>query len=157
MHTALATLLISSIAMVASPATADDRHPVEVTRGRFQTLPGDHGHDVRGGAIMFRTDAGGSTTTVVVRVRGLDPDTTYRTHIHDRPCSSTPPGGGHYQHVIGGEVDAVNEIWPTITSDHHGRGLGYAVHGHRARDDAQAIVIHHPTDNSIRIACLDLT
>ena len=50
----------------------------------------------------------------------------------------------------------MNEIWPVVTTNDSGRGWGSAVHRHRARPDAMAIVIHYPPDTSIRLACLDL-
>jgi Cu-Zn family superoxide dismutase len=95
-------------------------------------------------------------TLVTLRVRGLVPNTTYPTHVHNQPCSATPPGGSHYQHTLGGPVDAVNEIWPTIETNRRGAGAAFVVHGERARGDAQSIVIHYPPDTSIRLACVDL-
>lgn len=153
-------LATAGLAASAAPVEAHGSHRrVEVTTGRFQTLPGGEalGYHVRGGAIMFRTDRHGGTTAVVVRITGLEPDTTYKAHVHDLACSATPAGGGHYQHVIGGPADAVNEIWPGFTTDGRGRGLGFATHGARARDDARSIVVHKPEDSSIRLACVDLT
>ncbi len=130
----------------------------EVTSGRFQTLPGgaDLGYTVRGGAVMIRTGHHDGTTIVGVHIRGLDADTTYPTHVHDQPCSATPPGGSHYQHQVKGPVDAVNEMWPTITTNRRGNGSGFATHEHRARATAQSIVVHYPSNTSIRLACVDL-
>ncbi len=155
----LILLATAGITATASPADAHGRSNREVTHGHFETLPGgvELGYHIHGRAKMVRTDRDGGTTTVVVRVRGLDPDTTYPAHVHNQPCSATPAGGSHYQNVIGGPVDAVNEIWPTITTDERGRGLGFAVHADRARDDARSIVVHYPPNTSIRLACLDLS
>ncbi|MDJ0960460.1 MAG: hypothetical protein QNJ88_07360 [Acidimicrobiia bacterium] len=146
----MAALLLTTL---ASPATA--RSSVEVTNGTVQVLPGaeDLGYALRGGAIMVRFAEG---TLVAVRVRGLSPSTSYPTHVHNAPCSHTPPGGSHYQHIEGGPVDVVNEIWPVVTTNERGAGWGTAWHDHRARPDAQAIVIHYPADTSIRLACIDL-
>ena len=115
----LILLATAGITATATPAEADGRGHREVTHGRVETLPGglELGYHLHGRAKMVRTDRDGGTTRVVVRVRGLDPDTTYPTHVHNLPCSATPAGGGHYQHTIGGPVDPVNEIWPTITTD----------------------------------------
>jgi len=96
------------------------------------------------------------STFVAVRVRGLDPATSYPTHVHNAPCSTIPPGGSHYQHIAGGAVDGVNEIWPVVTTNERGAGWGTAWHDHRARPDAMAIVIHYPADTSIRLVCIDL-
>ena len=58
---------------------------------------------------------------------------------------------------MGWEYDAVNEIWPTISTDAHGRGFGTATHDARARNDAMSIVIHYPANTAIRLACVDLS
>ena len=152
-------LVTAGITSTATPADAEERPHREVTSGHVVTLPGgdDLGYELRGRARMIRTERWGGTTRVVIRVRGLDPDTTYPAHVHNAPCSATPAGGGHYQHEIGGPVDPVNEIWPTITTDERGSGLGVALHGERARDDARSIVVHYPPNTSIRLACVDLS
>ena len=140
---------------LTSPAAAGGS---EVTSGSFTTLPGgtDLGYDIDGRAVMVRVPARDGSTFVVVRVRGLHPATVYPTHIHNAPCSAVPPGGSHYQHNVEGEVDAVNEIWPTIHTNAAGNGMGFATHDNWARIDAISIVIHNPANTSIRIACADL-
>jgi Cu-Zn family superoxide dismutase len=153
----LIPLLMATALLVAmaSPAAAGG---AEVTAGEFETLPGGVGlgYDITGHAEMRRAPADGGKTIVTVHLRGLDPNTTYPTHVHNAPCTGTPPGGGHYQHDIGGAVDPVNEIWPAVHTNAAGIGLGMAVHGHWARADAMAIVVHYPADTSIRLACVDL-
>ncbi|MDH5236668.1 MAG: hypothetical protein OEW85_03515 [Acidimicrobiia bacterium] len=151
--------LVTVAALSSGTASAHSeraRGRVEVARGQVVTLAGgqDLGYDISGHALMMRTR---HRTFVAVHVRGLDVDTTYPAHVHNAPCSATTPGGGHYQHEIGGPVDAVNEIWPTVTTNHRGRGWGHATHDQRARPDAMSIVIHYPPDTSIRLACVDLT
>lgn len=163
---ALVPILVAALGLTAAapsvtaaaPAHGGALRSVEVTHGHFHTLQGgtDLGYRVSGSAVMVRSNRQGGRTTVLVAARGLDPDTTYPVHVHNQPCSATPPGGSHYQHVVGGPVDAVNEIWPAITTNRHGRGTGYATHGARARADAMSIVIHYPPNTSIRLACLDL-
>lgn len=157
MHTLIPTLAAATalVAGLAAPTSAGADPGAEVTSGRFRAtaLGEERGHDVRGGAVMIRNDADGGRTIVVSVVRGLDPDTTYGSHVHDAPCAAG--GGGHYQHEVGGDVDPVNEIWPTIRTNAHGNGRGVATHEHRARPDARSIVIHDPSDGG-RIACLDL-
>lgn len=130
-------------------------HGVRVTSGTFQTLPGgaDMGYNIVGRAVMVRTP---DWTSVAVTVRGLDANTVYPAHVHNAPCSNIPAGGSHYQNEIGGPVDAVNEIWPIVTTDGFGRGHGQAWHGFGVRRDAMSIVIHYPPNTSIRLACVDL-
>lgn len=152
-------LLLAAVALVFTVASPAQGSGALVTSGTFVTLTGgaDLGYAVEGRAVMVRTPADAGRTRVMAWVRGLDPDTTYPTHVHNLPCSATPPGGSHYQHEVGGPVDAVNEIWPVVTSNAFGAGRGTAVHDHWARADAMSIVIHYPSDTSIRLACADLT
>lgn len=148
--------LVAAFTMVlAIPATALATRGADVAKGTFTTLSGgdDLGYSIRGTAAIARY---ADSTLVVVSVRGLDANQTYPTHVHNAPCSSTPPGGSHYQNVAGGGVDNVNEIWPTVTTNGRGHGLGIAWHGNQARGDAMSIVIHYPADTSIRLACVDL-
>ena len=130
----------------------------EITSGAFHTLPGgaDLGFDITGRARMIRVGPDDGHTVVIVRLRGLDPDASYPTHVHNQPCDATPPGGGHYQHVVGGAVDPDNEMWPIVTTNRRGKGFGVAVHEWRARPEAQSVVVHYPPDTSIRLACVDL-
>ena len=152
MLTGLLLGLLTAPAAVADPGTA-----ATTTSGEFTTLPGgvERGYDITGHAVMVRTPGSG-TTRVTVHARGLDADQVYGVHVHNASCDATPPGGGHYQHEVGGAVDAVNELWPVITTNAAGVGHGSAVHGHVARPDARAIVIHWPQDPAVRLACLDL-
>jgi hypothetical protein len=148
-------ILTALIGTAAASGTAN-ADGASVADGQFETLTGgiDLGYTVEGVARIVRTS--GDQTLVTVHVSGLDPNSTYPTHVHDQPCSALPPGGGHYQHEVGGAVDPDNEIWPTVHTGPTGNGLGTARHSHRARADAQAVVIHYPPDTSIRLACADL-
>lgn len=151
---AVTAAITIGVVSAAGPAAADT--DVEVTSGRFHSteLGAERGYDVHGAATMMRSDADGGQTVVRSHATGLDRNTTYKSHVHNGPCAAG--GGGHYQHDAGGDVDAVNEIWPTLATNGGGTGSGYATHDHRARVDAQSIVIHDPDDGG-RIACLDLT
>ncbi len=94
-------------------------------------------------------------TMVDLKVAGLHANEQYPSHIHNLPCDEKG-GGGHYQHEKGGNVDTVNEIWLTFTTDHSGAGFKEASHAHMARADAQSIVIHDSTPDKARIACFNL-
>lgn len=125
----------------------------EVTIGNFNTYASgfDLGYDISGRAHMTRTADG--QTIVSVHADGLLPNTSYGVHVHNLPCDVSN-GGGHYQDVVGGSVDAVNEIWPLFTTNAAGVGNGYAANDFSARPEAQAVVIHAP--GGARIACADL-
>ena len=155
-----ALVAVAGLTVTSTPVDAGGRHHhhrVEFTSGHFQTLPGGADYNINGGAVMVRSDRNGGRTSVFVHISGLDPDRSYPTHVHNQPCSFDPPGGTHYQNVIGGPADAVNEIWPTISTGRRGGGYGFASHEARGRDDAMSIVVHNPDNTSIRLACLDLT
>lgn len=124
----------------------------EVTRGELHTFAAgvDRGYAITGHVVMTRT---ADKTLVSVHARGLAPDTTYAVHVHNLPCGQSN-GGGHYQHVPGGPVNAVNEIWPSVAANPAGIGQGHAVNAFRARPEAQALVIHD--GDGARIACADL-
>ena len=130
----------------------------EVTSGVIGALPGAATVelDPAGHVHMVRLPADGGRTRVMVHVTGLAPDTSYPVHIHNASCSAAPAGGGHYQHSVGGAVDAVNEIWPVVRTNSEGVGLGMATHDHFARDDARSLIIHYPQNTAIRVACADL-
>ncbi len=152
------TVLIGGLAVPAQASVeAADGHRV-VTSGRFGTLSGgaDLGYTVTGTALMVRNPRKDDTTAVRVVVRGLEPDTTYKVHVHNGYCSDDPAGGGHYQNVIGGPVDEYNEIWPIVTTNSAGVGIGQASHDAWARRDARSVVIHWPDDSAVRLACADL-
>jgi hypothetical protein len=149
---ALAATVVLSLTATANPVGAGSA--AEVTHGRFQTtsIGVEKGFNITGRAVMVRSDTGGGRTIVVSVASGLVPGTTYGSHVHNAPCSTG--GGGHYQHVVGPVVDDVNEIWPVLHAQPSGVAHGMAVHGHRARPEAQSIVIH--ASDGARIACLDL-
>ena len=125
----------------------------EVTGGAFHTYASGSGlgYDISGHAHMTRT--ADNKTIVSVHAVGLLPNTAYGVHVHNLPCGENN-GGGHYQDVVGGGVDAVNEIWSLFTTNAAGIGNGYAANDFRARPEAQAVVIHAP--GGARIACADL-
>jgi hypothetical protein len=151
----IAVAVGATVSQTGASANADDQR-AQVTSGGVHTLAGWPGDDLTGGAVMIRTGGADGRTIVSVRIGGLEPNTTYPVHVHNQPCSFTPPGGGHYQHLVAGPPDAVNEIWPAISTNAQGNGTGFATHDHRARPEAQAIIVHNPSNTSIRLACIDL-
>lgn len=140
-------LLVALIAVTAVAANA-----AQVTSGEFDTfLAGvERDYDISGRAQLVRTGSGQTLTTV--QAWGLAPNTSYGLHVHNAACATG--GGGHYQDEVGGDVDAVNEIWPGFTTDASGHGNGFATNDFTARPEAQAVVIHDV--DGARIACADL-
>jgi hypothetical protein len=149
--------LVAVVAMIAVllVATQAEATGVDVTVGRFETTVAgqEDGYNIRGFALMIRTPRGpDGRTHVRVFVRGLDANMTFPSHVHNGACDTG--GGSHYQHDVGGLADAINEIWPTITTHRRGFGWGSASHSHWARPEAQSVVIHHP--DGTRLACAQL-
>lgn len=142
---ALAVTLVgaTTVAAMGAQVTAGDLHTFATGVSR--------GYDISGRAQMVRSADG--RTLVHVQAWGLSADTTYPVHVHNAPCAVNN-GGGHYQDVVGGPVDNVNEIWPGFRTNASGHGNGEAANDFTARPEAQALVIHD-TDGA-RIACADL-
>lgn len=149
----------AALTMPAAVTQAGGAEPLrpEFTSGEFHTLPAGVGlgYEITGTASMIRTGPADGHTSVTVRLTGLSPTTSYPTHVHNQPCNFMPFGGGHYQHAVGGAIDADNEIWPTVSTNPHGKGVGTAVHAWRARPVAQSVVVHQP-GSLARLACVDL-
>jgi len=146
------TVVVLVLLALALPALAGG---AIVTRGEFASYASGPslGYDVGGHAQMVRTADG--QTIVTIQITGLKSGVTYGAHVHNLPCGVNN-GGGHYQDVVGGPVDAANEIWPGFTANPAGIGNGFASNDFTARPEAQSVVIHDPTAANARIACADL-
>ena len=143
-------IVVVLVLVAALPALASSG---EVTSGEFHTFATGvgRGYDIAGHAHMTRTASG--KTIVKVHATGLAANTAFGVHVHNKACNEAN-GGGHYQDVVGGEVDQYNEIWPLFTTNAAGIGNGMAKNDFYARPEAQSVVIHD-TDGA-RIACADL-
>ena len=141
----LGVILIGGQAVFAAGA--------QVMNGDFQTFAAgaERGYEISGRAQLVRTARG--QTLAQVEAWGLAPNTSYPVHVHNAPCAVNN-GGGHYQDLVGGPVNNVNEIWPGFSTDASGHGNGHAANDFTARPEAQSVVIHD-TDGA-RIACADL-
>ncbi len=161
-------LAIAGVALVAVVGLAPGASAAKKLRGEFSTLAAGTaaGLSLKGKAQIKRT---ATATTVKIHVRGLRPGTTYAAHLHNAPCSSPNPGGGHYQHDPAGPGVPPNELWLSSTRDPtagitanrggvaHGRGSAPWV----ARPEASSVVIHQipaggTTAGGPKIACADL-
>jgi hypothetical protein len=146
-------ILLLGLALALIAGTALAATGAQVTMGEFQAFASglDRGYDISGRVQMVRTAAGSTLTSV--QAWGLAPGTAYPVHVHNAPCAVNN-AGGHYQHVVGGPVNNVNEIWPAFTADASGHGNGHAANAFTARPEAQSVVIHDV--DGARIACADL-
>jgi Cu/Zn superoxide dismutase len=146
--------VLLTLVMLLSLFGAASANGAQVTSGEFVTYAAGPslGYEITGSAQLVRTADG--KTLAMVQVKALLPKTTYGVHVHNGSCSNLT--SGHYQNVPGGAVDAVNEIWPTVTSNANGNGSGFAMNNFTARPEAQSIVIHALPSGGPRIACADL-
>lgn len=149
----LVLVILVSLAVASVGITSAAADGAQVTSGAFKTFAAgpERGYDISGRAQIVRTADGKTLTSV--QAWGLTSNTTYPVHVHNAPCNVNN-AGGHYQDVVGGDVNNVNEIWPGFTTDASGHGNGRAANNFVARPQAQSVVIHDP--DGARIACADL-
>ena len=167
--TIMAALLAAGALALPAAATADDDGRSMKQRGEFTTLPAGAamGLEIDGVATIKRTQNG---TVVKVRVRGLQPRTTYGAHLHNAPCSNPDLGGGHYKHDPAGPSVPPNELWLSstrdpmagITANSRGVARGRGEADWVARPEAQSVVIHSippggTTAGGPKIACAELS
>jgi len=103
------------------------------------------------GAVSSASGDGG--TTVMLAVRGLEPERGYGAHAHGEPCGATGDlAGPHFQNQVDPVQPSVdpafanprNEIWLDLTTDASGAGNATTtVPWGFARDRrAQSVIIH---------------
>ena len=122
-----------------------------VARGDIAAFATGIGQPITGRAQMVRTADG--KTTVTVHVEGLAANTTYGSHVHQLPCS-TSDADGHYKNDPAGPAAPPNEIWPGFTTNASGVGNGNATVDWTAGVTAVSVVVHAP--GGAKIACADL-
>jgi Cu-Zn family superoxide dismutase len=108
----------------------------------------------KGAALLVRTTD--QHSLVSLQVSGLLANKKYPAHVHNMPCAMM--AGGHYQHVVDGGVDAINEVWPELNTDDAGQARAYLDVSKSLRDDAKAVVVHDPDmANTPKMLCADLS
>lgn len=123
-----------------------------VTRGELAAFATGVGQPITGRAQMVRTADG--KTIVSVHVEGLDPNTTYGSHVHQQACA-VGDADGHYKFNPAGAAAPPNEIWPGFTTNAAGVGNGNATVVGTAGPSAVSVVVHAP--GGAKIACADLS
>ena len=123
-----------------------------VTRGDLQAFAAGAGLPISGRAQMVRTADG--RTIVSVHVEGLEPGTTYASHVHAAACA-TGAADGHYRFDPAGAATPPNEIWPgPFTTNEDGIGNANTIADGTAGPAAVSVVVHAP--GGAKIACADL-
>lgn len=103
------------------------------------------------GAVSSET--GDGATTVMLAVRGLEPERRYGAHAHTQPCGATGDlAGPHFQNQVDPVQPSVdpafanpaNEIWLDLTTDEAGAGSATATVAWAFERDrrAQSVIIH---------------
>jgi Cu-Zn family superoxide dismutase len=106
-----------------------------------------------GSRAAVSAKSGGGSTTVVLAVRGLEPDRRYGAHAHSKPCGETGDAAGpHFQYTVDPVQPSVdpeyanpqNEIWLDLTTDPTGAGSGETTVDWEFPADrrAESVVIH---------------
>jgi hypothetical protein len=142
------------VALVAAFAgTAVSSSGAVVTSGAIHEFAAGEGMDISGRAQMVRTADG--RTIVAIQVQGLDPNTTYASHVHAAACA-VGDADGHFKFDPVGPPTPPNEIWPgPFTTNPAGIGNGFTIAEGTAGPTAVAVVVHAP--GGAKIACADLT
>lgn len=88
-----------------------------------------------GGRGAVSSQAAAGRTTVLLAVRGVEPNRQYGAHAHAEPCGPTGDAAGpHFQNVVDPVQPSVdpqyanpdNEIWLDLTTDASGSGSAEA-------------------------------
>lgn len=89
--------------------------------------------------------------TVVVTLRGLEPNRDYGAHVHVRPCGPTGDAAGpHFQQVeapegVSGDpryANPDNEVWLDFHTDSNGNAVTTASGDWDLRGAAHSVVVH---------------
>lgn len=144
--------------MACADLMPDDEGAVEATGTIAPFALAEAGDQNIGGSVTMMRD--GTGTHVSLSLTGLTQALTYGAHIHAEPCEVTD-GGGHYK-MDPTVVDPIetNELWPAVTAIDAGGAMSSTLDSaHRARYDAQSLVVHRVVDAATKpkVACANLT
>lgn len=148
------TALSPTAATTAPPSPSRD---VQVS-STFTTTPGiaityDQTLVQAGSRAAVSAKSGGGKTTVMLALRGLEPDRRYGAHAHSKPCGETGDAAGpHFQYKpdpVQPSVDpmyanSMNEIWLDLTADATGAGSAESTVAWEFPADrrAESVIIH---------------
>lgn len=127
-------------------------------KGTFNSFAGatDQDEEIEG-TIEVERDASG--TLVSYEITGLEDDEEYMAHVHALPCDEAD-AGGHYK-IDPTETATVeeNELWLELGSTADGESSDSIESDHKARLDAQSVVIHRVVDDDtiLKVACAPIT
>jgi Cu/Zn superoxide dismutase len=157
---ALAVVVHDPDADNAKMACADlslDSDDTLTAKGTFASFAQaeDEDQEIDGSVEFVRSEDG---TEISYAIAGLGEDPEYMAHVHALPCDVTD-AGGHYK-IDPTVTDAVedNELWLDLGNTGDGEAEDSVSSAHRARLDAQSVVLHRMSDDTpLKVACADLT
>jgi len=110
---------------------------------------------ISGTVQLSRSNTG---TQVTLAVTGLDPAQSYDCHVHALPCATTSAGGHYKLDPTNTATLESNELWPDLGDTSDGAAAESTSFTHRARLDAQSVVIHRESSGATpKVACANLT
>ncbi|MDP9443182.1 MAG: hypothetical protein M3P83_02030 [Actinomycetota bacterium] len=148
-------------AAAAPPAVSAASHVV--AEGTFSSSGPAWTYDpivpIRASAVVrtIETDSGQMVATL--QVRDFAGAVDFTVHAHTGSCGPNPlASGGHYQHEVGGAVDAANELWLGFSTTPSGTGSAQSVvDWHFRPGGARSITFHDPDRSGLRVACLPVS
>ncbi len=150
---AVLAVFLGAALVAALAGTAGSSSGAVVTSGAFRAFAAGTGMDISGRAHMVRTADG--RTIVAIQVQGLNPNTTYGSHVHAAACA-VGDADGHFKFDPAGPPAPPNEIWPgPFTTNPAGIGNGFTIGEGTAGPTAVSVVVHAP--GGAKIACADLS
>lgn len=92
MRRVAALAMLSVVLILPSAALAGEARVGSTTLRSTPFATSNYGPGVISGRATLISDAGTGTTSVVVRVEGLQPGTTHIAHLHRGTCAALQPG-----------------------------------------------------------------
>ncbi|MDN5931914.1 MAG: superoxide dismutase family protein [Pseudonocardia sp.] len=146
-------------ALAAAPATTPSATPsrtvqVSATFGTDGTaITYDPALVPVGSRGAVSSETGDGSTTVMLAVRGMEPERRYGAHAHTEPCGATGDlAGPHFQNQVDPVQPSVdpafanpeNEIWLDLTTDESGAGSATATvpWAFERNRRARSVIIH---------------
>ncbi len=147
---------LGGTALAATPAASAGS--AGVTQGALSPFAFGVNGTISGHAHMVRNASG--STIVSLHVKGLNPGSTYASHVHAAPCA-VGAADGHYKHDPAGAPTPPNEIWPgggPFVANGGGIANGHAVANFTAGASAVSVVVHDLSlpSTANKVACADL-
>lgn len=149
---AAVTLAALSLMISVNTSAVAGGSPSSVTSGEVGAMA-DSG--IQGHAQMVRRANG--TTFVMLKLTGLTPGVTYRSHVHTGACAGG--GGVHYQFIPGGSTMPPNEIHPgdgPFMANPAGNANVNTTADDVAGESAISVVVHNADAANQKVACADL-